>query len=89
MSPSVSLVSLSLLKVSECLAVPCECLKVSRCQIQSNLGNVLCILQVCEAISGLRDALGLNEFFDMCKSGLGKKTLYLEKLRVVWLYILT
>ena len=37
----------------------------------------MCILQVCEAISGLRDALGLKEFFDMCKSrGLGKKASY-------------
>ena len=45
--------------------------------IETNPGYVLCILQECEAISGLRDALGLTEFFDTCKSrSKGKKASY-------------
>ena len=45
--------------------------------IKPNPGCEICILQVCEAISGLREALGLQEFFDTCKShGLGKEPSY-------------
>jgi hypothetical protein len=37
----------------------------------------MCILQECEAISCLRDALDIQEFFNMCKSrGLGKNASY-------------
>ena len=37
----------------------------------------MCILQECEAISDMRDALGLTEFFASCKSrSKGKKASY-------------
>ena len=37
----------------------------------------VCLLQVCEAVAGYRDTVGLTEFFDACKAlGLSSKAAY-------------